>query len=165
MIVEQKRQLCNKRRVDLNKDNERIDIRPLQARTKKEKREILGMLSTLINRLIVSRSRLSVNTKPDGIKSHLEKNKRQNECSDNRLSFPRINVIHCNEIVSAKFYRTIWISGISGRNGNLHDWKILEREREKKKKLIYSKKYIICYFSVKSYNFLISLDKMKLSAS
>lgn len=132
MIVEQKRQLCNKRRVDLNKDNERIDIRPLQARTKKEKREILGMLSTLINRLIVSRSRLSVNTKPDGIKSHLEKNKRQNECSDNRLSFPRINVIHCNEIVSAKFYRTIWISGISGRNGNLHDWKILEREREKK---------------------------------
>lgn len=43
MIVEQKRQLCNKRRVDLNKDNERIDIRPLQARTKKEKREILGI--------------------------------------------------------------------------------------------------------------------------
>lgn len=42
---------------------------------------------------------------------------------------------------------------------------IREREREKKEKLIYSKKYIICYFSVKSYNFLIALDKMKLSAS
>lgn len=37
MIVQQKRQLCNKRRVDLNKDNERIDIRPLQARTRRKR--------------------------------------------------------------------------------------------------------------------------------
>lgn len=84
-----------------------VRYKRVQKKRKGGKREILGVLSTLINRLIVSRSRLSVNTKPDGIKSHLEKNKRQNERSDNRLSFPRIKVIHCNEIVSAKFYR-VW---------------------------------------------------------